>query len=89
MDIISLLILFGILAFFAFIIYMMITASRANREKKRQLAQALGLTPIEPDERLSAKINFSPINTQLKKPDQNMLSEPVNQALDIFRLLSK
>jgi hypothetical protein len=57
MDVNSILIAFGVLAFFAFILYLGIRSGRADSDNKRQLAQMLGFTIIEPDEGLNEKIS--------------------------------
>lgn len=57
MDTIPLLIVLGFLAVFALIVYMAINTSRSDRENKRRLAQALGFTPVEPDQPLTEKID--------------------------------
>lgn len=56
MGMTSIIIVLGGLAFFAFVIYLAIKTGRSDTENKRQLAQALGFTPIEPDEHLNLKI---------------------------------
>lgn len=57
METLSILIIFGALAFFALLVYLAIHTDRSDAENKRKLTAALGFTPIEPDERLNAKIS--------------------------------
>jgi hypothetical protein len=57
MDANSILVIFGALAFFAFTLYLGINSGRAGSESKRKLAQSLGFTLIEPDDRLNEKIS--------------------------------
>jgi hypothetical protein len=49
MDNPSLFIFLGFLLIFVAVVYLLIVSNRRNRDKKRQIAQSLGFTPIEPD----------------------------------------
>jgi hypothetical protein len=57
MDITTALILLGFLFVFGLVVYLSIQSSRKELQNKRQLAQNLGFTPIEADEKLIIKIS--------------------------------
>jgi hypothetical protein len=53
----GLILVLGILLLFAGLIYWMIASNRRDKDKKRQVAQSLGFTPIEPDALLTMCIS--------------------------------
>jgi hypothetical protein len=57
MDTPALIIILGILLFFGLIVYGMFASGRKESERKRQMAQALGFTPIEPEASLTATLS--------------------------------
>ncbi len=57
MNIISLFVLLGFLVLFGLMIYLVIFSRRKDLESKRQVAQQLGLAPVQPDALLTEKIS--------------------------------
>jgi len=59
-------------------------------ERKKQIAQSLGFSPIEPDAQWEEKIAklYRRAGTQTRYELRNV-SRRVNQALDAFRVLQK
>lgn len=57
MDITLILIFLGALVLFGLLAFFSIRASQAARQKKQQLAESLGLTPMIPDKPLTTKIS--------------------------------
>ena len=55
-NIFGILVLAGFFLLFAGIVYFMVSSSRKEAAEKRQAAQALGFTPIEPDAALTEKV---------------------------------
>jgi hypothetical protein len=56
MDTAGVIFLMGFLLFFGGMIYFVVSSARKETERKRQIAQTLGFSPIEPDAQLQEKI---------------------------------
>jgi hypothetical protein len=56
MEVMSLLFILAILLLFAGLVYSTVISTRRNRDGKMQMAQLLGLTPVQPDADLCEKI---------------------------------
>jgi hypothetical protein len=56
MDITGSLVVLGFLLFFGFVVYLAVTTSRKEKEKRAQVAAALGFSPLEDVFALAAKI---------------------------------
>jgi len=66
MEVMSLLFVLAVLLLFAGIVYSAVISTRRNRQAKEQMAQLLGLTPVQPDADLYEKIaalHRTPSNT--------------------------
>lgn len=99
METVTLLVLLLVLLAFTALLIFSIRAGRKTRQAQAQIAQTLGVTPVEPDETLLAQIaavynihvggnlfTFAEMLPGFKPGDPAQMTQRINRALEIYRL---